>query len=109
MEDEYDEVMGCGAPPPPLNGAELHPLGLLRRRAMTAPLENSFDRSDLPPAPALQVGRSLGALFEGESLEDTLAIFEEMVRPPHPPHQDFSEGAEQGGRNRQGGPIRSRF
>ena len=29
MEDEYDEVMGCGAPPPPLNGAELHPLGLL--------------------------------------------------------------------------------
>ena len=44
LEDEYDEVMGCGAPPPPLNGAELHPLGLLRRRAMTAPLENSFDR-----------------------------------------------------------------
>ena len=62
-------AMGGGAPPPPPSAREMHPLGLAR--AMSAPLEHSFERSDVPPAPgSLEelIERPSRALFEGESL-----------------------------------------
>jgi len=82
-------AMGGGAPPPPPSAREMHPLGLAR--AMSGPLEHSFERSDVPPAPGsleeLIIERPSRALFEGESLDECAAIFmaiEEAVRPTRP-------------------------